>query len=226
MPNIYRDYRKQAGKTVERAAEELNVSPRTLYRYEAGEIDPPPDVVYKMARVYKSLSLIRYYCASVCHAGKGINPPVLDNINSSPPAKFFKYYEELEESVPLARELTKLVIDKGMAPVFNDEEMDKIELIAEQVLTDVAQAWSEAWDAYCEVFGVEAAEKLWKRHRQKMEDRGYIKRVTRAGHLAERKATYTFISRYLSSEGSSEQKLSTFLDDKWQYFPTESVTCV
>lgn len=52
--NIYRNARKIAGLTQERAAELLGLSPRSLADYENGLRLPPNDVVDRMVTVYNS----------------------------------------------------------------------------------------------------------------------------------------------------------------------------
>ena len=52
--NIYQNARKVAGLTQERAAELLDLSPRSLADYESGLRMPPNDVADRMVTVYNS----------------------------------------------------------------------------------------------------------------------------------------------------------------------------
>ncbi len=194
MPELmYKHFRIEAGKPAERAAEELSISPRTLHRYESGEISPPPEIVYQMADIYHAPAIIRWYRASICPIGRKLEPPVLNNIDTSPLARFFKYAEELEEAVPAAREMTKMMVNKRSALDFNDEEISELEWLTEQVLTDIFQGAAEAWEAYMDIFGVDAGEEAMNRHRQKMMERGYLqtKKKPARNVVFEEQAVYT-----------------------------------
>ncbi len=74
--NIYREAREKFNEiSVERlnredAAEKLHVSIATLGRYETGEGEPSPDVVYTMSKVYENPDLRRQYCSECCTIGK------------------------------------------------------------------------------------------------------------------------------------------------------------
>ncbi len=74
--NIYREAREKFNvNNIERlnreeAAEKLHVSVATLGRYETGEGEPSPDVVYAMSKVYENPDLRRQYCSEYCTIGK------------------------------------------------------------------------------------------------------------------------------------------------------------
>lgn len=51
--NIYRKARNSAGLTQEQASERLNISSRTLAKYESDEIVPNADIVANMIEVYR-----------------------------------------------------------------------------------------------------------------------------------------------------------------------------
>lgn len=175
MPELmYKHFRIEAGKPAERAAEELSISPRTLHRYESGEISPPPEIVYQMAVIYQAPALIRWYRANICPIGRKLEPPVLNNIDTSPLTRFFKYSEELEEAVPAALQMARMMVNKKSALDFNEEEISELEWLTEQAFTDVSQSLAEAWEAYMEIFGICAGEDVMSRHRLKMEERGYL----------------------------------------------------
>ena len=52
--NIYKEARQRAHMTVEAAAEMLNIAPRSLQHYEAGDRAVPDDVVADMIGAYKT----------------------------------------------------------------------------------------------------------------------------------------------------------------------------
>lgn len=78
--NIYREarenYNEENDNSINReeAAERLHVSVATLGRYENGESDPPPEVVYQMSKVYEDPALRRKHCSEYCPIGKTDHP--------------------------------------------------------------------------------------------------------------------------------------------------------
>jgi transcriptional regulator with XRE-family HTH domain len=78
--NIYRDarekYNEENENTLNRedAADLLHVSVATLGRYETGENEPGPEVVYAMSKVYMDPALRRKYCSECCLIGREDHP--------------------------------------------------------------------------------------------------------------------------------------------------------
>lgn len=74
--NIYREAREKYNENNpnplnrEDAADKLHVSVATLGRYETGESEPNPEVVYGMSKVYGNPVLRRKYCSECCLIGK------------------------------------------------------------------------------------------------------------------------------------------------------------
>lgn len=66
---MYRTARKEAGLTLEDAAWRLNVAPRTLGKYESGELRVPEATVIQMEKLYRKPGLSRRHCAEQCPIG-------------------------------------------------------------------------------------------------------------------------------------------------------------
>ena len=74
--NIYQSARKIAGLTQERAAELLELSPRSLADYEAGLRMPPNDVADRMVTVYNSQLLAVQHLRASTQFARDLLPPV------------------------------------------------------------------------------------------------------------------------------------------------------
>jgi len=78
--NIYREARENFNEdnesplNREEAADKLHVSVATLGRYETGESEPSPEVVYAMSQVYGNPDLRRKHCSDYCLIGKEDHP--------------------------------------------------------------------------------------------------------------------------------------------------------
>ena len=75
--NIYKEARQRAHMTIETAAELLNVAPRSLQHYEAGDRAVPDDVVADMMKVYNAPHLGYLHLRS-SPVGRMILPEVCD----------------------------------------------------------------------------------------------------------------------------------------------------
>lgn len=67
---MLRTARNKAGITREEAAHRIYIGTRTLADYELGRTIAPPDVVMRMAEVYREPTLPADYCAKVCPIGQ------------------------------------------------------------------------------------------------------------------------------------------------------------
>lgn len=190
--NILGKYRIQAGITLEQARDMLGYSIRHIQRFEAGELIPPPDTIYVMAREYNAPQILRWYRGENDPIGRKMDPPVLNNVNKSLFARFCKYAEELEEAAPAARLAAKILMNKESAIECDDEELHKLALCMEQAVTDIKQVLDEVQECYMNFFGVDYHSKLMIRHRQKMISRGYLKenRKPAPAMVAEERASY------------------------------------
>lgn len=71
---MYRIARKEADLTLEEAAWQLNVAPRTLGKYESGELRVPPETAIRMGHVYNMPELPLNHCAKHCAIGQIYHP--------------------------------------------------------------------------------------------------------------------------------------------------------
>ena len=67
---MLRAARNAAGLSREEAAHRIYIGTRTLADYELGKTVPPPDVVLRMAEVYRQPELTADYCAKACPIGQ------------------------------------------------------------------------------------------------------------------------------------------------------------
>ncbi len=67
---MFKEARNAAGLSREVAAQKLYIGSRTLADYESGRTIAPPDVVMRMAEVYKAPELTADYCSKVCPIGQ------------------------------------------------------------------------------------------------------------------------------------------------------------
>ena len=75
--NIYKEARQRARMTVETAAELLNVAPRSLQHYEAGDRATPDEIVAGMMQAYNA-PYLGYQHLQKSPIGKVILPEVCD----------------------------------------------------------------------------------------------------------------------------------------------------
>lgn len=75
--NIYKEARQRARMTVETAAELLNVAPRSLQHYEAGDRAIPDEIVAGMMQAYNA-PYLGYQHLRASPVGKVILPEVCD----------------------------------------------------------------------------------------------------------------------------------------------------
>jgi transcriptional regulator with XRE-family HTH domain len=71
---MYREARKVAGLTLEEAAWRLAVAPRTLGKYESGELAVPPETVIRMGETYDEPELLPWHCSAKCPIGRVLRP--------------------------------------------------------------------------------------------------------------------------------------------------------
>lgn len=67
---MFRAARNAAGLSREEAAHRLYIGTRTLADYELGRTIAPPDVVMRMAEVYREPTLTADYCSKICPIGQ------------------------------------------------------------------------------------------------------------------------------------------------------------
>jgi len=67
---MLKEARQKAGLSREEAAWRLHIGTRTLFEYEKGNVLVPPDVVLRMAAVYKQPMITAKYCEESCPIGQ------------------------------------------------------------------------------------------------------------------------------------------------------------
>ena len=119
--NIYKAARQRAHITVETAAEMLNVAPRSLQHYEAGDRATPDEIVAGMMQAYNA-PYLGYQHLRASPVGKVILPEVCD----ISPARCAIKTALAAEHVP--------GIAKTMLAIGEDNRIDKSELATLQQL--------------------------------------------------------------------------------------------
>ena len=119
--NIYKAARQRAHITVETAAEMLNVAPRSLQHYEAGDRATPDEIVADMMQAYNA-PYLGYQHLRASPVGKVILPEVCD----ISPARCAIKTALAAEHVP--------DIAKTMLAIGEDNRIDKSELATLQQL--------------------------------------------------------------------------------------------
>ncbi|HHV61114.1 MAG TPA: helix-turn-helix transcriptional regulator [Firmicutes bacterium] len=119
---MYREARKKAGLSLEEAAFRLHVAPRTLSKYESGEIIPPPEVALGMSREYKIPWLTQHYCREYCAIGQAYSYEVLDRVNTDPASVMLKLVGEMAEAQAVLQRMLELAVNKNRREDFSDRE--------------------------------------------------------------------------------------------------------
>lgn len=171
---MYKAGRKNAGLSLEEAAFRLHIAPRTLCKYEAGQVVPSPDVVLKMSQEYQQPELTLLYCRENCAIGKAYGYEVLDAVDTNPVVVLAKLMGEMEEALNMLNRAMSIAINKVRRGDFTNDEWD---IFSEAVLEflDV----EHNIEVLKLVMGrmTDVAE-LVERHNQKCRENGYVKRKT------------------------------------------------
>lgn len=167
---MYKEARKRAGLSIEEAAFQLHIAPRTLCKYEAGETVPPPETVLGMSRLYKAPRLPRLHCRLDCAIGAAYAYEVLTGINSDVQSVISSLRQEVEEAVSVLGEMERLVRNKNGRRDFGDQEWKLFARIVHEWLDvehniDVLKISLGHW---CDV------SKLIEEHNRKCRERGYV----------------------------------------------------
>ncbi len=129
---MYRQARKEAGLTLEEAAWRLNVAPRTLRKYESGELKVPPETAQRMGVVYNKPELPLHHCAEHCAIGR-IYHPVFEIGNIA--TGTLQLMRELQDVNQQIDALVSIAADGQISP----EELVKFEVIMKE-LTELGEA--------------------------------------------------------------------------------------
>ncbi len=118
---MYKEARKMAGFSTEEAALRTNVAVRTLMKYESGDIKPSPDIVLKMAKMYKQPWLTQHYCKQ-CEIGQAYSYEVLNNVDLSISGILMSLQDEMEEAIKVFPKMRKVVRNKNVREDFTEDE--------------------------------------------------------------------------------------------------------
>ena len=132
---MYKDARKKAGLSIEEAAFQVslalpgdrNLAPRTLAKYEAGEITPDDTMAMAMAEAYGDHNLTALYCKRECAIGRKFCYEVLNNVDLSPVATLAKFAEEKKEVDALLDRLAGIVLNRRGRRSLSDREIGQLE---------------------------------------------------------------------------------------------------
>lgn len=109
---MYRKCRNEANMTIERASEEIGVAPRTLAKYESGEIVPDAEKVLTMSRLYNEPEMTHWHCRTHCEIGRAFNYEILDAVSDNPLHMLEKLEEETEEMLAKIKQARRALINK------------------------------------------------------------------------------------------------------------------
>lgn len=124
---MYKQARKEAGFTLEDAAWRLNIAPRTLAKYEAGDLRVPPDTVCKMAELYCKPELPLLHCAQHCAIGRLYHPVIEPGNIATGTLALLKELKDVNERV---HALINIAADGHISP----EEAEEFEAILKELL--------------------------------------------------------------------------------------------
>ncbi len=129
---MYREARKEAGLTLEEAAWRLNVAPRTLGKYEAGELRVPPETVFCMGQIYNKPELPLHHCAEKCAIGRVYHPVFeIGNVATGT----LQLMQELQDVNEQMNALIRIAADGRITP----DEIPEFEAILQE-LTELGEA--------------------------------------------------------------------------------------
>lgn len=129
---MYREGRKEAGLTLEEAAWRLNVAPRTLGKYEAGELRVPPETVFCMGQIYNKPELPLHHCAEKCAIGRVYHPVFeIGNVATGT----LQLMQELQDVNEQMNALIRIAADGRITP----DEIPEFEAILQE-LTEMGEA--------------------------------------------------------------------------------------
>ena len=119
---MFREARKGAGLTLEKASLLIPCGRRNLCKYEAGEVVPDADVVLRMSKVYERPEMTKVYCRNFCSIGRELAYEYLDAVSLDPFSVLIKLRQELEEAQTVYDKMLFAVINKRNREDFTAEE--------------------------------------------------------------------------------------------------------
>lgn len=124
---MYKQERKRAGLSIEEAAFQLHVAPRTLCTYEAGKTRPSPETVLAMTKVYRAPALVTHYCRSNCAIGSAFCYVYLNNVDRSPQNILLKLHQKFREVQRALDRMSTIAINKQKPNDFSETEIKHIQ---------------------------------------------------------------------------------------------------
>ena len=124
---MLRAARNAAGLSREEAAHRIYIGTRTLADYESGRTVAPPDVVMRMAEVYRQPELTADYCAKVCPIGQ-VLAHSLDRSEFA--ISVLRLLKEFDDVKKLLNDLTRIAADGQV----NAHEMDEFREIMREMI--------------------------------------------------------------------------------------------
>jgi len=119
--------RNAAKLSREEAAHRLYIGSRTLADYESGRTVAPPDVVMRMAEVYRQPELTADYCAKVCPIGQ-VLAHALDRSEFA--VTVLRVLKEFADVERLRDNLVNIAADGKL----HDHEVDEFEIILKEMV--------------------------------------------------------------------------------------------
>ncbi|MEZ2661266.1 helix-turn-helix domain-containing protein [Aneurinibacillus aneurinilyticus] len=169
---MYREYRNAARMTIESASEEIGVAPRTLAKYESGEIIPDAEKVFKMSEAYSDPEITHWYCRNACAIGRAFKYEVLDNVSEDSLHMLEKLEEETEEMLSQIKQARRALINSRKESGWCSETMISVGiwfremLDVDHVIEKIKMEWGRKLDL----------RKFVSDHNKKCADKGYFKK--------------------------------------------------
>jgi len=169
---MYAEARKEAGLSIEEAAAQIHIAPRTLIKYERGESTPGPDVVLAMSRVYKKPWMTQIYCKECCAIGQAYSYVVLNNVKLDPQNIMMKLICEMSEAQAELQRMLELTVNKNSRSDFTEQEW-----------REFIKCLHEFLDVEHNIETLKIALNYWtdiseeiQKHNKKCLERGYVKK--------------------------------------------------
>ena len=124
---MLRKARNRAKLTREEAAHRIYIGTRTLADYELGRTIAPPDVVMKMAEVYREPTLPADYCATVCPIGQVLAHSINRSEFAITVLRLLKEFADVER---LKEKLVSIAADGEL----QQHELDEFEAILKEMV--------------------------------------------------------------------------------------------
>ncbi|MBO8169316.1 MAG: helix-turn-helix transcriptional regulator [Thermoanaerobacteraceae bacterium] len=164
-----REAREQAGMTAVEAADQIGVSDRQLLRYEHGQSKVAPDIVLRMAEVYRKPELIIQYRQEKDLFEQELGAIELTNVNPDVVAGLVKFEEELEEAINATRNILRMIINHRVSK----KDKQRMPELLEQIVYDVRTATTHVEVQLLALLGLEVGLEAHRRHEEKCIKKGY-----------------------------------------------------